>query len=148
MDTPDVTTARAIRAAQSAQMVHFTLRAQNAHRAAARAIRPTRSAQRVHFACSKRPPRHSETDSTHRVCFAFSKCAPRRSESDLAESKWRACHEIYTQAPKYCTCRKICTKSSKVRSLPRNSTKTLESAAPVTLPAAPATKSNFDKSVT
>ena len=59
-------------------------RTQIAHRATARAIRSTQSAQRVRF--------------------ALSKCAPRHSESDLAESKWRACHEIYTQAPKYCAC--------------------------------------------
>ena len=87
-------------------------RTQNAHRATARAIRPTQSAQRV--------------------CFACSKCAPRHSESDLAESKSRACHEIYTQAPKYCARHEICTKSSKMQRQPRKSINTLESAAPVT----------------
>ena len=74
----------AFRPTQSAQRVHFAcaLHSQKVHRATARAIRPTQSAQGVCFAFSKSAQCHSESDSTHPQCCA--------------------CHDIGTQARKYC----------------------------------------------
>ena len=128
----------------SCQRVHF---ARSTHRGTARAIRPTQSAKRVHFACSKRAPRHSDSNLTRPKCAEGSRrllkmcTVPQRERFDPPKvrkgfaSRSQNVHRataraisrsqsdvpatsIYTQAPKYCACHEIRTKSSKAPRLP------------------------------
>ena len=71
----------------------LTLPFQNTHRATARAIRPTQSAQKVHFTFASATARAIGPTQMLR---------------------------LLRHARKYCACHEICTKSSKVRRMPRN----------------------------